>query len=280
MASRTVRRRLGDLLIEAGLLTEQQLKAALSEQRKWGGRLGRTVIELGFVTETAMGEVLAKQLNLPSIDLDTANLPSDAPKWLRLDLCERYGVFPVTTNVAARLLTVATSDPTNLEHQRALEFATGQKVNLVVATASAIERAIRRYYFGEEAIAPSAPRPPVAPSAPAQPPPPPRSSAPVPPSAPKSTNYELDELMGEGPEAAEIAIDVSVTAPRPMPATGAASATEMELRREVAILREKLMGLEEINASQVRALRVLLELLIESGLLTRAEYLEKLNTPE
>ncbi|MFZ5443110.1 MAG: hypothetical protein ACOZQL_24090, partial [Myxococcota bacterium] len=156
MPPRGARRRLGDLLIDAGLLTDQQLKVALNEQRKWGGRLGRTVVELGFVTETAISEVLAAQLELPSIDLDTQELPAAAPTWLRLDLCERYGVFPVSSNPAARSLSVATADPTNIEHLQAIEFATNLKVQPVVSTISAIERAIRRYYFGEN---PSAPRP-------------------------------------------------------------------------------------------------------------------------
>jgi type IV pilus assembly protein PilB len=272
MPPRGARRRLGDLLIEAGLLTEQQLKAALNEQRKWGGRLGRTVVELGFVTETAIGQMLARQLELPSIDLDTAPLPEDAPKWLRLDLCERYGVFPVATNPSVRTISVATSDPTNLEHLQAIEFATNQKVTPIVATASAIERAIRKYYFGE--APPSAPRPAaVAPEKPAEKPAPHVSS----------TSFELDELLGEPRPTGEHAvlhIPISTPTPAPLTAQAMSNALEVSLRREIAVLREKIDALEELNGSQVRALRVLLELLIESGLVTRDEYLEKLHAPE
>jgi hypothetical protein len=73
--------------------------------------------------------------------------------------------------------------------------------------------------------------------------------------------------------------------PPPIPAARPAAVVidngvEVQLRREIAVLREKADGLEEINTSQVRALRVLLELLIESGLVTRDEYLEKLHAPE
>lgn len=266
------RRRLGDLLIEAGLISETQLKAGLNEQRKWGGRLGRTVVELGFVTETAIGLVLAKQLELPSVDLDTTTLPDAAPTWLRLDLCERYGVFPLAINPGARAISIATSDPTNLEHLQAIEFATNLKVMPTVATASAIERAIRKYYFGEHVEPlPSAPRPPAAT---------PKESA------FNDTSFELDALLGEPPRKTEElpAIRSSLT-PAPVKAPVAAvaamnNAIEVQLRREIAVLREKADGLEEINASQVRALRVLLELLIESGLVTRDEYLEKLHAPE
>lgn len=277
MAPRGSRRRLGDLLIDAGLLSEPQLKAALNEQRKWGGRLGRTVVELGFVTETAIGQVLAKQLELPSIDLDTAKLPENAASWLRLDLCERYGVFPVASSPQTRSISIATSDPTNLEHLQAIEFATNLKVSPIVATASAIERAIRKYYFGESP--PSAPRP-AAPAPVAAPPSKPVAPAPV----ATSTNFELDELLGEEPrKTAEYpAVHIPISSPTPVPLTAAAlsHALEVSLRREISVLREKVDALEEINGSQVRALRVLLEVLIESGIVTRDEYLEKLHSPE
>jgi type IV pilus assembly protein PilB len=284
------RRRLGDLLIEAGLLTEQQLKIALNEQRKWGGRLGRTVVEMGFVTETAIGQVLAKQLSLPSFDLDTQQVNAQAATWLRLDICERYGVFPLGINHRDRTIQVATSDPTNLEHLQAIEFATNMKVLPVVATASSIERAIRRYYFGEE---PSAPRPPPPPPKntappPAPPPaivaPPPAVAAGGPPPLRNDTSFELDELLGAPPrkttEQPAIAIPLSTPTPVPMAAGALSNAIEVSLRREIAVLREKIDALEEINTSQVRALRVLLELLIESGLVTRDEYLEKLHAPD
>jgi type IV pilus assembly protein PilB len=262
------RRRLGDLLIEAGLISETQLKAALNEQRKWGGRLGRTVVEMGFVTETAIGTTLARQLELPSIDLDTQPVAPQAPSWLRLDLCERYGVFPVGINHATRHLDLATSDPTNVEHLQALEFATNMKVAPVVATASAIERAIRKYYFGEATEAPR-----VAIEVEMSPEAPPATPAPA--AAANDATYELDALLGEPPRptAEQPALRVAATEAEPLK-------VEAQLRAEIAVLREKVDVLEEINTSQVRALRVLLELLIESGLVTRDEYLEKLHEPE
>ena len=268
MALPARRRRLGDLLIEAGLISETQLKAGLNEQRKWGGRLGRTVVELGFVTETAIGQVLARQLELPSVDLDTMLLPDLAPTWLRLDLCERYGVFPLAINPAARAISIATSDPTNLEHLQAVAFATNLKVMPTVATASAIERAIRRYYFGEHVDpAPSAPR--LLPPA----------------SAVNATSFELDELLGEPrrktAEMPAMTVPAAVAPVALKPTLAAINNTiEVQLRREISVLREKVDALEEINGSQVRALRVLLELLIESGLVTRDEYLEKLHAPD
>lgn len=245
------------------MISETQLKAGLNEQRKWGGRLGRTVVELGFVTETAIGLVLARQLELPSIDLDTTELPAGAPTWLRLDLCERYGVFPLELNPGARAISIATSDPTNGEHLQALEFATNLKVLPTVATASAIERAIRKYYFGESVEPEAAVRAPATtPSGPAF----------------SDTSFELDALLGE--PAGKTAEPPALAHPAKAAAPAVDHTVEVQLRREIAVLHEKAEALEEINTSQVRALRVLLELLIESGLVTRDEYLEKLHSPE
>ena len=251
--SSRVRRRLGELLIEAGVLDESRLKAALAEQRKWGGRLGRVVVELGFVDETVMCRLLAQQLRLETIALDTATLPERITEHLRLDLAERYGVFPVAADSGNNTLSVASSDPTNVEALQELEFATGVKIIPRVATASAIDRAIRRHYFGERVSSTKAATPGEL--------------------GLSETTYELDQLMS--------APAASPRPPAPRPAAAIPPPLESEaLRKEIAILREQVDGMEGIISSQVRALRSLLELLIEAGLLTREEYLERVHRHE
>ena len=61
--------RIGDLLVENGLITAEQLQHALSEQRKLGSKLGRTLIDLGMVSENDMLQLLSRQLAIPLIDL-------------------------------------------------------------------------------------------------------------------------------------------------------------------------------------------------------------------
>lgn len=254
------RRRLGELLIEGGLIDEQQLKAALNEQRKWGGRLGRTVVEMGFVNERAMVQVLAQQLQLRTVDLDKVPLPERVTDNLRLDLAERYGVFPLGSDPQTHTLYLATSDPTNVEHLQALEFATNQKVVPTVTTASSIDRAIRKYYFGENVVPTETIRP---------------QSLGV-----NEATYELDELMGEVPPGKAGAV-ADAKAPAPLPVVpGTSPDLEKQLRNEIAVLKEQVDALETISATQVRALRVLLEILIESGLISRDEYLEHLHRPD
>lgn len=242
------------------MINEDHLKAALNEQRKWGGRLGRTVVEMGFVKEADMVHVLAQQLQLRTVDLDQAQLPARITDCLRLDLAERYGVFPLGVDAQGHTLFVATSDPTNVEHVQELEFATNMQLELAVATGSSIDRAIRRYYFGENVVPTATIRP---------------DELGV-----NETTFELDELMGEAAAAPPSRPEPRKTAPASPPAPSAVPGEVAALKHEVAVLREQVQALEAISTSQVRALRVLLEILIESGLVTREEYLEHLHRPD
>jgi type IV pilus assembly protein PilB len=235
------RRRLGELLIEAGVLDPSQLDAALTEQKKWGGKLGRTVVEMGFVDEDSMMRALSRQLNLPAVDLDTAKLPPTVTQLLGVDICERYGVFPLGADLKAGTLQLATSDPTSVEAQRDITFKTGLKVQAAVATGSGIDRAIRRLYYGEQKVA--------------------RSSAPRKKFAPPPLAYEPPPPTW-----------------RPMPAVAPDPLAEIDAaarNAELVRLTERLNALEKQNASQARALRALVELLIESGVVARQAYLAK-----
>jgi type IV pilus assembly protein PilB len=233
------RRRLGELLIEAGVLDSTQLQAALAEQKRWGGKLGRTVVEMGFVDEESMVRALSQQLKLPAVDLDRAPVPPTVTQLLTVDLCERYGVFPLGADLANKTLQLATSDPTNLDAQRDLMVKTGLKVQAAVASASAIDRAVRRAYYGEQ------------PGARALTPPPRKFQPPEPQYAPPPPTWRPAE-------------------PDPLAEIDAA-ARDAELVR----LSERLAALEKHSAAQGRALRSLVELLAESGLISKDEYLTK-----
>lgn len=168
------RLKLGELLIKAGLLDPAHLDAALAEQSRWGGRLGRVLVEMGFLDERTIARALAEHLGLPSIDLAAIALPPSVTELLPVHECEQYGVMPVQRDAKARVLRVASSDPNNVEAFAALGARMGLKVEAVVAAATDIDRAIRRYYYGEgaapaPAIRPLAPEP-SAPPAPAAPP--------------------------------------------------------------------------------------------------------------
>jgi type IV pilus assembly protein PilB len=149
------RPRLGDVLVSANVITKEQLAQALREQSSWGGRLGQNLLALGFVDEVRLAAAIAAHLGLPSVDLDKARLPKDVGRLLPLELCERFGMLPLGHRPQEAKLLLACFDPTNTEAQVAARRASGLNPMVHVATASSIDRAIRRYYYGENAPTPS-----------------------------------------------------------------------------------------------------------------------------
>jgi type IV pilus assembly protein PilB len=241
------KRRLGEILKDAGVLTELQLSAALQEQRKWGGRLGRTLVEMGFVDENSMMLALSRQLNLPVVDLDKAILPDQIAKVLRVDIAERYGVFPVNFEARTKNVQIATSDPTNQDQMSELEFHTGMRVTVALSSPSAIDRAIRRYYYGDSSSS---------------------TTAATPQSLGVSENtYNEDELS-----------DPRLKGPR-APGGGASSRDVQELTARLSQALQQISTLEQLVASQVRVVRGLVELLVEKGVVKRDDYLAKIRGP-
>jgi hypothetical protein len=147
-----VRKKLGDLLIEAGAIDELQLKAALAHQRQWGGRIGRTLVEMRFVDERQICDAVAKQLGIPSVRLLGRTVDPALLELVPQELCEKHWVFPIGITSSERggdRLQVAMSDPTNLAIVDELRFRTGKNIEVAVAPDSQIDAAIRRYFYGE-----------------------------------------------------------------------------------------------------------------------------------
>ena len=103
--------KLGDILIQQGVIDEEKLIAALSDQRAFGGKLGRTLVDLGYVSEEQLVHALATQLGLDTVDLGQAEIAAEALSALPVDACERYGVFPVRVDPERRVLWLATAEP-------------------------------------------------------------------------------------------------------------------------------------------------------------------------
>jgi type IV pilus assembly protein PilB len=140
--------KLGDILISQGVIDHEKLIAALSDQRAFGGKLGRTLIDLGYVSEEQLLRALSEQLGLDTVDLDGTEVKPDALRCLAVDACERYGVFPVKVDSDEHVLWVATAEPDRQTLQEVAQIAQ-YTLEPVLASMSSIERAVRRYYFGE-----------------------------------------------------------------------------------------------------------------------------------
>jgi type IV pilus assembly protein PilB len=149
------RHRLGDVLVAAKVITQEQLALALREQSSWGGRLGQNLLSLGFIDEERLTSAIGAHLGLPTVDLDRARLPVDVNRLLPLEICERYGLMPLGVRENEGKLLLACLDPTNREAQAAVRRAAGLIPVVHVATASSIDRAIRKYFYGEATPTPS-----------------------------------------------------------------------------------------------------------------------------
>jgi type IV pilus assembly protein PilB len=153
-------RKLGELLVAAGVIDELQLQSALGHQKQWGGRIGHILLDLHFIDDLTLARTLAEQLDLQMISLRTAPLDLAVVRYLPQNVAERLLVFPVSFAPDAQgngVLTVAFSDPTNLAGIDEVRFETGKVVRPAVATESEVAWAIRRFYYGEEDTEPLTP---------------------------------------------------------------------------------------------------------------------------
>ncbi|RME25075.1 MAG: hypothetical protein D6806_08555 [Deltaproteobacteria bacterium] len=142
--------KLGELLLRAGVITEQQLRTALSEQKKWGGKLGSILVELGYIDEDILVKALSRQLGLPRVDFAGLVVSPEALSKIDRDYAEKKQVLPIAYDPGKKLLVVAAADPLNMDTLNEISFSTGCRVRTAIAGEKALERAIRRYYFGEE----------------------------------------------------------------------------------------------------------------------------------
>jgi type IV pilus assembly protein PilB len=136
--------KLGELLLKAQLVNQQQLTKALDEQKNSGGKLGEILQRLGFVTEDDIIECLSHQFGVPSINLRHFEIDPNVAKIIPVDLARKYNVIPV--NKTGATLTLAMTDPTNIFAMDEITFMTGYRVEPVVASEEAIRERIDRNF--------------------------------------------------------------------------------------------------------------------------------------
>ena len=138
--------RLGDRLVAGGLITADQLRRALIEQRGTTVKLGTMLVRLGFLTEDKLVAFLSKQYRMPSIVLSQLDIEPEVLKLIPVQLAQKHDMLPISRE--GNILTVAMADPTNVLAVDDVEFMTNLQVHPVVASEAAIRKAIDFFYHG------------------------------------------------------------------------------------------------------------------------------------
>jgi MSHA biogenesis protein MshE len=128
--------RLGDLLVEKGLITDDQLQHALGEQKKLGRKLGGTLVELGMIDETSLLNLLASQLNIPLIDINNYNYSNDVAKILPESIARRYRALVLEDRGQDYL--VAMADPTDIYALDEIQGKLNKPVSQAIVRESAL----------------------------------------------------------------------------------------------------------------------------------------------
>jgi type IV pilus assembly protein PilB len=149
-AVETKRKMLGEMLVTGGLITEEQLKKALEEQKKRGGRVGEILIDLGFITELNLASFLARQLHLPYVEIEKQLVDTDVVRMIPGAMARRLAAIPLYKDRES--LVVAMADPLNIFGIDDIKKATNREVFQVVATRSDILKSIDRYFGVTPAI--------------------------------------------------------------------------------------------------------------------------------
>jgi len=136
--------RIGELLVREKMISLQQLQEAQQESKRSGKRLGAALSNLGYVEDQDLTQFLARQYSLPSINLANFEIDPEVIKLVPKDVAQKHMVIPV--NRAGATLIVAMSDPSNIYAVDELKFITQYNIEPVVASESAIDEAILRYY--------------------------------------------------------------------------------------------------------------------------------------
>lgn len=142
--------RIGDLLMQYGIITEGQLREALTEQKKDGGKIGEVLIDLGYVTQQNINEVLEYQLGIPFVDLDEYEISKEATKTITESLAKRHILIPI--RITETDLYVAMEDPLNIFAIDDVKIFSGKEIVPMLANEASILKAIEIHYGKQQAM--------------------------------------------------------------------------------------------------------------------------------
>jgi len=141
-------RRIGQIFVDLGFITDDQLEQLLDEQRNNPGQLlGKLGMEMGLITDEQLAQSLGEQMHLQVVSLDDVSIEREALESINDTMAQMWRVIPL--RLEDNVLTVATCDPQNLQIQDELRQFVGYEVRTVVATEYDVQRTLDRFYADE-----------------------------------------------------------------------------------------------------------------------------------
>ena len=141
---KTVNKQLGEILLERGVINNDQLQHALKEQKEQGALFGEVLVNLKYATEEDIVQALTCQYGFPYLPLSNYEIAPEVIASVSVDLCKKYCLIPI--DKIGRSLTLAISNPLNIQALEEVERVTSCAVQSFVSTASDIKSGIKRYY--------------------------------------------------------------------------------------------------------------------------------------
>jgi type IV pilus assembly protein PilB len=146
------RSKLGELLVASGEISTDQLATALEEQRNWGGLLGLTLIRLGFVDEHSVMRTLAEQLQLPVVQIKGKRVNAEVLELVSAEVANKHRCLPLLVNGVGseKALYLGIEDPSDPNVLAEIAQHVGMKIQPVLVAQTEMAEAIQRHYHGAE----------------------------------------------------------------------------------------------------------------------------------
>lgn len=145
---RIINKQLGELLVERGILNQQQLEKALAFQKDHGGLIGEILVDQGYVKEEDIAQALTAQYGFPYLPLSNYDINPEIISVIPARVVRQYLLVPIDR--IGNNLTLAMSNPLNIQAIEDVELLSGCSVQTFVSTASDIKKAIEKYYKDKE----------------------------------------------------------------------------------------------------------------------------------
>ncbi len=146
MARRIITKRIGEVLLERGLIDKKTLDKALAQQKEHGGLMGQVLIQMGCVTEEDIALALTAQYGFPYLPLDNYEIDGSLTAIIPEALARQYCLIPIDR--IGNALTLAMADPSNVQAIEEIELLTKCVIQTFVSTPSDITKAVEKYYKG------------------------------------------------------------------------------------------------------------------------------------